>query len=262
MTLSPLYTLSFLLCLLFTTFVFSLALKKQNNSIMDIAYGLCFIFTSLVLSYITVSQKHFPLISLLILSLILVWGTRLSYRIYKRNKNKEEDFRYAVWRVEWSKKGKLYFILRSYFQIFVLQAFIVSLVLLPFTLSLNTIKLGILTVIGTLLWALGFFFEAVGDAELDSFITQRNKHGQKFLTTGLFAYTRHPNYFGESMMWLGLSIISISGGATLLVFLSPLLITSLLLFVSGIPMVEKRWHGIPEWEIYAKKTRAFLPLPK
>ena len=108
---------------------------------------------------------------------------------------------------------------------------------------------------------IGFFFEAVGDAELDSFIAKRNKHGLRFLTTGLFAYTRHPNYFGESMMWLGLATISFGAGSSFIVYISPLLITTLLLFVSGIPMVEKRWHDDKEWEAYAKKTNAFFPFP-
>lgn len=261
MVLPVIYTLSFILSLLFTTLIFSLALRIKNNSIMDIGYGLCFIFTSIILSYIAITQNGLPFISLLLLFLILIWGSRLAMRIYKRNKNKEEDFRYAVWRIEWSRYGKLYCILRSYLQIYVLQAFIISLVLLPFTLSLTGTTISVLSCIGILLWMLGFFFEAVGDAQLDSFIAKRNKHGLRFLTTGLFAYTRHPNYFGESMMWLGLATISFGGGSSFIVYLSPLLITTLLLFVSGIPMVEKRWRGDKEWEAYAKKTNAFLPFP-
>ncbi len=257
-----LYTLSFLLCLLFTTIIFSLALKKRNNSIMDIAYGPTFLFAATILSYISLIEKKFDSSSILILSLIALWSIRLSLRIYARNKNKEEDFRYAAFRTLWMKKGIVYFMLRSYLQIFVLQAFIVSIILLPFTLSLDTKKLSLLSAVGVGLWLIGFFFEAVGDAELDSFIAKREKHGKKFLTTGLFALTRHPNYFGESTMWLGLAFVSWGGGAPLFVFLSPLLITFLLLFVSGIPMVEKRWRGDPEWEAYAQKTRAFLPLPK
>ncbi len=257
-----LYTLSFLLCLLFTTLIFSLALKKRNNSIMDIAYGPTFLFTAVVLSYISLVEKKFGVVSLLTLSLIALWSVRLSLRIYARNKNKEEDFRYASFRALWMKKGAFYFVLRSYLQIYVLQAFIVSLALLPFTLSLGIKKVGLLSLFGIALWLIGFFFEAVGDAELDSFIAQRNKPGKKFLTTGLFSLTRHPNYFGESCMWWGLSLLSLSGGAPLVVLLSPTLITFLLFFVSGIPMMEKRWRGDKEWEAYAKKTRGFLPFPK
>ena len=266
MSLISIYLLSLLLCVLFTTLVFSLAIKKKNNSIMDIAYGQTFIFAGIVLAYISISQNTFSHFSFIILFFILIWGVRLSYRIYKRNKGKEEDFRYATWRELWSKKGKVYFFLRSYLQIFVLHAFIVSLVLLPLTLSLSyqgtLLSISLLTVLGIMLWMIGFFFEAVGDAELDSFIAQRNKHGKKFLTTGLFSLTRHPNYFGEATMWLGLATIALSGGAPLLVLISPVLITFLLLYVSGIPMVEKRWKGDAEWEEYAKSTRTFFPFPK
>ena len=266
MSLTSIYLLSLILCALFTTFVFSVAQKKKDNSIMDVAYGQTFIFTSVVLGYLGISQNIFPHFSFLIVFFILIWGVRLSYRIYKRNKGKGEDFRYAAWRELWTKKGKLYFFVRSYLQIFILQAFVVSLVLLPLTLSLRDggtlYGISLLTILGVLLWIIGFFFEAVGDAELDSFLAQRNKHGKKFLTTGLFSLTRHPNYFGEATMWLGLATIAFSGGAPFLVFISPLLITILLLYVSGIPMVEKRWQGDPEWEEYAKKTRGFLPFPK
>ncbi len=266
MILSSVYILSLLLCILFTTLVFSLALKKKNNSILDIAYGMTFIFASVTLSYITISQSIFSHFSFLIVFFILIWGVRLSYRLYKRNKGKKEDFRYASWRELWMKKGKAYFFFRSYLQIFVLQAFVVSLVLLPLTLSLGgagtNLSISLLTVLGVVLWLVGFFFEAVGDAELDTFIAAKDKHGKKFLTTGLFSLTRHPNYFGEATMWTGLAVISFSGGASFIVFLSPLLITFLLLYVSGIPMVEKRWQGDEEWEAYARKTHAFFPFPK
>ncbi len=266
MSLISIYLLSLILCALFTTFVFSVAQRKKDNSIMDIAYGQTFIFAGIALAYLGISQNIFPPFSFLIVFFILIWGVRLSFRIYKRNKGKPEDFRYATWRELWLKQGKPYFFVRSYLQIFVLQAFIVSLILLPLTLSLRAtdtpLPVSLLTVLGVILWMIGFFFEAVGDAELDSFIAQRNKHGKKFLTTGLFSLTRHPNYFGEATMWLGLATISLSGGAPLLVFLSPILITLLLLYVSGIPMVEKRWQGDPEWEEYAKKTRGFFPFPK
>ena len=81
------------------------------------------------------------------------------------------------------------------------------------------------------------------------------------MKTGLWKYTRHPNYFGESMMWFGLACISLASGSSYLALLSPILITSLLLFVSGIPLLEKKWNGIPEWEAYKAKTSAFIPLP-
>lgn len=81
------------------------------------------------------------------------------------------------------------------------------------------------------------------------------------MKSGLWKYTRHPNYFGESLMWWGLALVAFGGVATYFVFLSPLLITYLLTKVSGIPMLEKKWEGVPEWEVYKKQTSAFFPLP-
>jgi steroid 5-alpha reductase family enzyme len=202
------------------------------------------------------------LYSKLILALITLWGVRLSFRIYSKNKGKPEDFRYSSWRKEWSRKGNVYYLARAYLQIFILQGFIVSLVLLPFTLSLGSTELKqSMILIPLLLWIIGFVFEAVGDRQLDLFIKDPNPHKGTIMKTGLWKYTRHPNYFGESMMWWGLAGIAYVASGSIFVFISPIIITYLLLYVSGIPMLEKKWDGIPEWEVYKKKTSAFFPLP-
>lgn len=256
-----LYTLSLIIVLIYTTALFFIAQKKKDNSIIDIAYGIGFIVTAYVLAVIRLATYPLSIYSLLILLLITIWGVRLSYRIYQKNKGKPEDFRYAAWRVEWGKKGKFYYIVRTYLQIFVLQGFVISIILLPFTLSLSLYDIPTNFVwIGVLVWVIGFFFEVAGDKQLDTFIKDPNKTSA-IMQTGLWKYTRHPNYFGESTMWWGLALISLIGASSIFVVLSPILITYLLLFVSGIPMLEKKWAGIPEWEVYKKKTSAFLPLP-
>lgn len=256
-----LYTLSLIIVLIYTTILFFIAQNKKDNSIIDIAYGIGFIVTAYTLAIIKLTMSPLSIYSFLVLVLITIWGVRLSYRIYQKNKGKPEDFRYAAWRLEWKKKGKLYYIVRSYLQIFTLQGFVISIVLLPFTLSLSLYDIPTNVVwIGVLVWLLGFFFEVVGDKQLDTFIKNPNKTST-IMQTGLWKYTRHPNYFGESTMWWGLALISLIGSSSIFVVLSPILITYLLLFVSGIPMLEKKWEGIPEWEVYKKKTSAFLPLP-
>lgn len=257
-----LYLLSLAIIIIYTTVLFFIAQKKQDNSIIDITYGPIFIVTAYTLTTLKLQLSSISLNTLLILLLITIWGARLSYRIYQKNKGKPEDFRYKVWREEWSKKGHTYFLVRSYLQIFILQGVIISLVLLPFTLSINTgIPSNHFTDLALLIWIVGFFFEAVGDKQLDIFIKNKATHKGIIMKTGLWKYTRHPNYFGEAMMWLGLACIAVSAGASFLVFISPLLITYLLIFISGIPMLEKKWEGITEWEVYKNKTSAFIPLP-
>lgn len=259
-----LYIFSLIIVLGYTTIIFFLAQFKKDNSIIDIAYGLGFIITGLFLTHSNLLQhSKLSLYSIIILTLIIIWGTRLSYRIYKKNKGKDEDFRYKTWREDWNKKGYLYYFSRSYLQIFILQGFIISLVLLPFTLSLSTSQVSTSGILfGLALWAIGFFFEAVGDRQLDKFIKHKHTTGHTIMKTGLWKYTRHPNYFGESMMWFGLGYIAYVATGSLFVFISPILITYLLLFVSGIPMLEKKWEGNEEWEAYKKKTSAFIPLPQ
>ena len=188
--------------------------------------------------------------------LVTFWGARLSLRIYLKNRSKPEDFRYAKWRSEWR-----WFRLRSYVQIFLLQGIIIYIIALPLIFVASSAStLNLLGVAGIALWFIGFLFEAIGDYQLDRFLKSTDSHG-KLMTTGLWSYTRHPNYFGESTMWWGIFLITVSTGTApwWIAIVSPLLITFLLLKVSGIPMLEARMSQHPDWGAYAKRTNAFIP---
>ncbi len=258
-------TYLFSACILFVlaTVLFIVAQIKNNNSIIDIGYGWGFIITAFLLACNELILHPLTPQATLLFFLICIWGIRLSYRIYKKNAGKEEDFRYRAWREEWQRKSMPYFYVRSYFQIFLLQGFVISIVLLPFTLTVDQsfAAHSQLMLLGSVLWIIGFMFEAIGDSQLDAFIKNKNPNKGTIMTSGLWKYTRHPNYFGESLMWWAIALISYSASSSLFVFLSPILITYLLLFVSGIPMLEKKRKGNPDWEVYKKKTSAFIPLP-
>jgi len=118
--------------------------------------------------------------------------------------------------------------------------------------------LGFLDFLGVLVWAIGFVFEAVGDRQLLVFVKNPANAG-RILQTGLWRYTRHPNYFGEATLWWGVFFIALSVPYGLFAILSPLTIDFLLLKVSGIPMLEKRWEGQPEFEDYKRRTNALVP---
>lgn len=256
------YLFSLAIILVCATTMFAVASFKKDNSIIDIAYGPIFILTSLILGGLASFTAPLAPHAVTMIFLICIWGSRLGLRIYSKNRNKPEDFRYATWRSEWSQHGTLYFYLRSYLQIFILQGLVISVVLLPviFTVSAQSSFI-MLSFVGIGLWLLGFLFESIGDAQLDRFIKNKNRNKDTIMKTGLWRYTRHPNYFGESSMWWGIAFIAFSATGNALVFLSPFLITFLLLYVSGIPMLEKKWAGNLEWEIYKAKTSPFLPLP-
>lgn len=257
-----LYLFSLICILGYTTALFFIAQLKKDNSTIDIGYGLGFIGAASLLLIRALNSGGLSPASVLIFILIVIWGTRLARRIYNKNKGKGEDFRYRTWRETWMKKGYLYYMSRAYLQIFILQGVVISIVLLPFTLSLTSTYMDLSSLmLGLFIWIIGFCFEATGDKQLDNFIRSKNIHKGTIMKKGLWKFSRHPNYFGESTMWFGIAGIAISQGASYIALLSPFLITYLLLYVSGIPMLEKKWGGNPEWEEYKKNTSTFFPLP-
>jgi steroid 5-alpha reductase family enzyme len=190
--------------------------------------------------------------------LVTIWGTRLAWHIYSRNKNKPEDKRYADWRNEWGK----WFLIRSYLQIYILQGIFLLLIVSPiiFINKFSNSILGITDLIGILIWIVGFYFESMGDRELKEFISNPNNKG-KIMQSGLWRYSRHPNYFGEVAQWWGIFIIALSVSGSFYTIIGPLTITFLILFVSGVPLLEKKYEGRPDFEEYKKRTSVFFPLP-
>lgn len=239
----------------YMTVWFFVALFLKRNDVADIAWGLGFIVASCV-----------PLVlygfdfdrSVLVTLLVVIWGSRLSYHIFKRNIHKGEDARYLAWRNAWGK----WFIPRSYLQIFMLQGLLLVLIVSP-VLIVNTYRgdaLSFFDILGTLVWILGFYFESMGDAELKIFLSNPENKG-KILNTGLWKYTRHPNYFGEVTQWWGLWIVALSVPHGFWAIVGPLTITFLILKVSGVPILEKSMATNPLFDEYRKKTSVFFPLP-
>lgn len=252
----PLLIAVLILCA-YMTLGFIVSLIRRDNGIADIAYGGGF----MLLAFSTYALGPATIPGLLISILVAVWGLRLSLRILRRNWNRPEDFRYAQWRAEWGNT----FIVRSFFQVYMLQGAVIYIVSLPVLLTnlYGSPSITSVLLLGVFLWLVGFFFEAEGDRELDAFIRNSENKG-KLMTRGLWKYTRHPNYFGESLMWWGIAVAALSlvpGMLGVLGFLSPILITFLLLKVSGIPMLEKKMQEHPDWKEYARKTSPFIPLP-
>jgi steroid 5-alpha reductase family enzyme len=242
-----------LIALIYMTLVFILALVKKNNSIVDIAWGLGFILVSFT---VFILAGHSQLRQWLALALVLIWGGRLALHIFRRNRGREEDFRYAAWRRHWGK----YFILRSFGQIFMLQGFLLLLVITPVLLIVGQEQppLNLLDGLGVVVWLTGFSFETIGDRQLAAFIKDPVNRG-KLMIGGLWRFTRHPNYFGEAALWWGMAILALSAPRGWLGLIGPAVITFLLLFVSGVPLLEKKYRGRPDFEEYKKRTPIFFP---
>jgi len=250
--------------LMYMTSWFIVGLLTKRNDVADVAWGLGFIMISLVVLF-GYGINGFDR-GALVTFLILIWGGRLSYHIFRRNIRKSEDARYVAWRVEWGR----WFIIRSYLQIYLLQGLLMILIATP-VIFINTFRGGSFTfldLLGVLVWLTGFYFESRGDAQLKEFIKNPDNKG-KILNTGLWKYTRHPNYFGEVTQWWGIWIIGFSivyaFNSTLLLALisiiGPLTITFLILKVSGIPMLEKSMAKNPLFDEYRRTTSVFFPLP-
>ncbi|MCX6732482.1 MAG: DUF1295 domain-containing protein [Candidatus Roizmanbacteria bacterium] len=247
------YLLIALLLFGYMTVWYVVGLILKRNDVADIAWGLGFVifcWISLFISEITVR-------GILVSALVTVWGVRLASHIYLRNRNKPEDYRYQTWRNEWKN-----FYLRSYLQIYLLQGLFLYFIALPFLFINKSAVSGItiLDIVGILIWFIGFYFESVGDSQLKQFVSNPENKG-KIMDQGLWRYSRHPNYFGEVTQWWGIFIIALSVPFGYLTVIGPLTITILILFISGIPLLEKKREGRVDWEKYKKQTSIFFPLP-
>jgi len=236
---------------------FIVSLAKKRNDVADVAWGLGFVLLAWASFFLSPARG---LRGLLVSGLVTVWGVRLAWHIYFRNKSKTEDYRYREWRAAWGE----WFYVRSYLQVFMLQGLLLFLIAVP-VLVINAsgpVPLGVLDGLGLVVWAVGFFFESVGDRQLARFIKDPVNRG-KLMTTGLWAYTRHPNYFGEVAQWWGIWLLALSAPLGLVALIGPLTITVLILKVSGIPLLEKKMAENPAFAEYAKRVSVFFPwLPK
>ena len=237
----------------YMTLWFLISLLKERNDVADIAWGLGFVllaWTSFFLSGASGMR------GLLVDVLVSIWGFRLGWHIHARHRGKPEDFRYQTWRREWGR----WFRARSYAQIYMLQGTLLFLVSLP-VLIVNhrpSGALGSLEVLGFCVWLVGFLFESVGDAELARFTRDRKNRG-KILQTGLWRYTRHPNYFGEVVQWWGIWLLAAGLPGGWFGLIGPVTITFLILKVSGVPMLEKKMAKDPDFAEYMRRTSVFLP---
>jgi steroid 5-alpha reductase family enzyme len=239
--------------LLFMIGVFLYSLLKKDNSIADIAWGIGFIITAItsLLFHPVYSPKQ-----ILTLSLIILWGTRLAIHITMRNRGRSEDFRYKQWRDQWGNKT----LIKSFFQVYILQWLLMQCIATSIVI-INTFgfpAIHMLDIVGCFIWGVGFIFETIGDYQLLLFKRNIENKG-KIMDTGLWKYTRHPNYFGEVTQWWGIFVIALSSPYGFLALISPLVITTLILKVSGIPLLEKKYIGNALFEQYKQKTSVFFP---
>lgn len=232
---------------------FIIAQIKKNNSIVDIAWGLGFI---LLTWFSFFKDGSFLARQILVSTLVTLWGTRISGQIAIRNFGKGEDPRYTEMKKNWGRLIHLY----SFLIVFMLQGFLILVIATPILIinNSNNAGLNLLDYLGTSVWLVGYLFETIGDLQLYSFLKNPVNKG-KVMQTGLWRFSRHPNYFGETVLWWGIWLISLSVPYGIFCIISPLTITYLLLHVSGVPMAERHMIHLDGFEEYKQKTSRFVP---
>jgi steroid 5-alpha reductase family enzyme len=242
--------LSLTLILFLMTLLWLYSLRIKNASIVDIFWGTGFAITAWF--YCAFAEGFLPR-NLLLASLVTIWGLRLSIHIFRRNHGQPEDFRYRTWREEHGAPWTWW----SWVQVFALQGLILWIVSLPLLAGMmKSNSWSIFDGLGLALWLVGFVFEAGGDYQLARFKANPANKG-KLLTTGLWMLTRHPNYFGDAVVWWGHFCFALPGGGWTV--FAPFLMTFLLLRVSGVTMLEKTMKVRPGYEAYTRDTPAFFP---
>jgi steroid 5-alpha reductase family enzyme len=255
MTFLEIYGIAALVILGYMAVLWIASLILKNSSIVDIFWGAGFVLSNWV--YFALTPDGFPARKWLIGVLVTVWGLRLSLYILWRNWGKPEDFRYRKWRDEEGARWWWF----SFFKVFVLQGFlmwIISAPLLAAQISSTPARLTFLDYLAVPVWLIGFFFESVGDWQMARFKANPANKGQ-VLNTGVWRYTRHPNYFGDAAQWWGYYLFAAASGGWWTIF-SPLLMTTLLLRVSGVALLEKALKETkPQYREYVETTSAFVP---
>jgi steroid 5-alpha reductase family enzyme len=232
-----------------------LSLFLRNVSIIDIFWGCGFVLLAWVSLWVS---GHVAPRSLLLVVLVTVWGLRLAVYLAWRNKGKPEDYRYATMRERHGSR----FPIVSLFTVFALQGVLLWGISLPIQVGISRGQgLQLPMAIGAILWLSGMFFETVGDLQLARFKNDPENRGRVF-DRGLWRYTRHPNYFGDFLVWWGFYLIAMESGSWWWTIVGPLLMSFLLIRVSGVRLLESSLHSrVAGYEEYVRNTSIFFPLP-
>ncbi len=273
------------------TLLWAISVAVKDASLIDIFWGFGFLLVGAVCLYLADIRTPYLI---LLAALPIIWGIRLSLYLGKRNLGHGEDVRYVAMRKRAAKKGmsEIAWRIRTLFTVYFGQGLLIMIVSAPVWVAMATsvlrklphgnaldtdatkvflqhytvTEIGILTIVGAILWLIGFLFEAIGDAQLTAFKkTHTNYEGpyenKPVLDTGLWKYTRHPNYFGNACMWWGIWLVACQAPWGWVTIFAPLIMTFLLTRVSGRDLLERQLKKRPAYQDYIKRTSGFIPRP-
>jgi steroid 5-alpha reductase family enzyme len=237
------------------TGIWLLSLVLKDASLVDRFWGLIYVFLSWI--YFSLGQAV-TWRSILLLTLVSIWGFRLSLHIHLRNRGHVEDIRYQRMRQKQPESFWWY----SYFSVFIFQGLLAAVISAPLYFTFvgpMTDRFLWSDAVGVTLWAVGCAFEIGGDWQLKKFKSNPENRG-KLLTTGFWSLTRHPNYFGDACLWWGYYFFSLCADFGWVSIIGPLLMTFFLRYVSGVTLLEKDLkNSKPGYAEYMASTPAFYP---
>lgn len=263
------------------TLLWAISVAVKDASLVDIFWGFGFLSVGAVCLYL--ASPKTPYLWLLGL-LPILWGARLTIYLAIRNLGHGEDKRYVAMRKR-SKLGEAAWRLRSLFSVYWGQGLLIMIVSAPVWVAMathvagrvitsgeNTIYvhanayINLLALLGASLWLIGFLFEAIGDWQLSRFLKKHKNYDgpqedKPVLNTGLWRYTRHPNYFGNACMWWGIWLVACESPWGWATIFAPIIMTYLLTNVSGKDLLEKDMGKRKNYKIYIQRTSGFFPLP-
>jgi steroid 5-alpha reductase family enzyme len=251
MSLTVLFGILALAIFAYMTVWFQLARITKRIDVIDSAWGLGFIYIALITLF---AQKPMPAAARAAALLVGIWGLRLTLHITKRNLNRPEDPRYAAYRRKW---GEQFWPL-TYLKIYMVQGLCLLLVSVPVVLIESSPRhaWNWLIWLGFAVWIFGILYESVADAQLKRFLGGR-KAGA-VMQSGLWRYSRHPNYFGEITAWVGAGLVA-GGLGRWWGLIGPAVIAYLITQVSGLPPIEKRYAHDKAYQAYARRTSSLIP---
>lgn len=252
------------------TLVWLISLLVRDASIIDIFWGFGFSLVGLVCLYLASGRfDAAPSHYLLLMGLMpLLWGLRLTLYLAKRNLGHGEDGRYVAMRKR-SGLAEMKWRFRALFSIYWGQGLLILIVSAPVWIASafgKSVEIGALAIIGAVMWLAGVLFEAIGDAQLARFLKKNADYDGPYedkpvLDTGLWAWTRHPNYFGNALLWWGIFVAACAAPFGWISIFGPLIMTFLLMRVSGRDLLERKLKKRPAYQAYVDRTSSFVPMP-
>ena len=242
---------SLLVLFCFYHVLFLISLFRRNNSHVDVGWGASFFLLVGVLFWECGVNN---LAQIGISCLVGMWGARLSVHLFIRQCGQPEDFRYKSMRTNWGTA----WVWKSYIWVYLLQFILMLVISLPiYCVFLGAFLYMTPVIIGAIVAALGLLIEVISDEQLRQY--KKREGVPRFIQHGLWKYSRHPNYFGEAVFWWGIGCISLSVSWGLLGLLGSLVFTILLRYVSGVPLLERRYRDDKEFQASARHVPVFFP---